>query len=223
MTKSKKKPSKTLPKPKPSRETPNPPAKRDTYYEALGKFVTNFALAEQVLFMLLIHRGKMHYRVGKAVLSGAKTDLIIDHLRRISLAFTGSRELGGNMAGVLEQLKAISTVRNDILHYGGLDGDDYERIISNSMKALTPDQERSTPVSAETLRNMSRDCIKATVHMLIEMMDHVYGPAILKQHGGKLPDQFTRDLECAWQYKTQQPTAQQNSGPVGQKNPEPPK
>lgn len=183
--------------------------RQPTYYEALGFFATEFAMTESALFFLLIAKSKVTMKVAKAVFSGARIDTVIDFLKRIQEANTGSRELGGDLDDVLSRLKSITTVRNDILHYGTLDGDAFTRLVSNQFKALTQKHEKATQVTAQALMDMAADCQKITVHVLAAIMPS----AVLDAFGGGVPPAMTQRLQSPWRYKPLQPSRPRSQPP----------
>lgn len=129
--------------------------------------------------------------VSKAVFSGVKADGAMDYIRRINHAKTGKPDLPRDLDNVFVHLKALNTARNDLVHLGSEEGDDFERIVTNELKALTDKHVRSMRVSTESLQHMADDCRKVIAHLLVEMSP---------QSRSNVADLLTR----AWRYKPPQ-------------------
>jgi hypothetical protein len=187
---------------------------RQTFWEALGTFIHDFAFAEAGLFFLLRTRAGVSKEVSRAIFSGTRIDSAIDFIHRINEAKTGKRQ-DPILEPVFEQIKYIANARNDIIHHGPLAGDDFERKVSNSLKALTDKHRREFSISSETLADMSHDCLKAYVHL---------SAAEAAESGRESkfgPDH--RALKAAWRYKPPRPKNRQRKSRAGRSALAPPK
>jgi len=142
-------------------------SRRPTYWEALGLFVHAFAETECILGILLRKRAEVPEHVGNAIFSGARIDTAMSYIRRIEEAKTNVRDIGSALSDAFIQLKIINDVRNDILHYSAQEGDDYERVVSTELTALTSKHVRQTSVSSETLLAMLSDLFRIRAVFLV--------------------------------------------------------
>jgi hypothetical protein len=135
------------------------------YYEALGRFVHAFASAEVAIFFALRFFAKVGRNVATAIFSGTRVDLGISFLKRICEANDPGEERRNELFAALDQLKAISDVRNSILHYGSFTTDDKGRITSNISRVHVGRNVREIPVSLNILNAMTHDLEKIGQHL----------------------------------------------------------
>jgi hypothetical protein len=88
-----------------------------TYYEALGRFVAQFAGVEATLFWALIFHGKINQKVAQAIFSGTRVDQAMSFISRICEAIDPGEERRSELRDVFTQLRAINDVRNSLLHH----------------------------------------------------------------------------------------------------------
>lgn len=161
------------------------------YWSALGIFVHAFSQTERMLSILLTKRASVSEYVSNAVFSGVRIDSAMDYIRRIAEAKTHVRDIGKTLEGAFVQLKVITKVRNDILHFGTME--DFDRGIvwvSNEGSALTPKHVRAYVMSVENLRQMTDDLLKIQFIILCELAP-------------TFAEQVPQTLARAWQYKSQ--------------------
>jgi hypothetical protein len=129
-------------------------SQNEKYWAALGAFIETFAVVEDVLNSFLISYAKVTPGVGRALFSGTRCDAAIDNVRRIRTVKRAPQDEG--LETVFVHLKAISNVRNFLVHYEHVGKDD-DRIVSDRSRALTPDRVREHRVSSALLNEMTRD------------------------------------------------------------------
>lgn len=142
--------------PKPNPETPIFEEQWQPYYQALGRFVTYFALVEGTVLHVLWQLTNLDDATAKALLSGVRIDQATSLLNR--LRDTRKHDPNPQLDKIIHQLGQITRVRNDLLHFGAEFDDSVGRYItSNKRTAHTPDRLRETPVSPDELNAMTDD------------------------------------------------------------------
>lgn len=124
------------------------------YYTALGKFIHIFSGVEFAVKFLLHVESNTTVNAAKAIFSGVRIDTGISHIKRIYKA--NQQELDPLLSKAFDQLSEINGRRNDIVHFGA-SGNINEFKVTNSHLAITPEQVKSFPISAEILDVMSLD------------------------------------------------------------------
>jgi hypothetical protein len=137
------------------------------YLLALGKFVQHFAMAEQVLYSLVVHLVIKDVADGKPKNTGALYlaigELTLQRMRelvpKILRLGTDTEETAAEVKRLLDQLGLIQEVRNMLMHGGA-----YQNIMADGnwffgMKLARGDvyQMEDIHFTLETLDNMSRD------------------------------------------------------------------
>lgn len=141
---------------------PNFPSRQtlDAYWLKLGMFVEAFAMTETQLVLTLYHIAGLDEKVAPILLSGVKTDLASNMIRKLIL----SREdkIPADLDDALNQLGEIASARNLILHHGL----DWSELLfgggatqARNWRSPTKgkNEQRSDP---ETLANMTTDLTK---------------------------------------------------------------
>lgn len=130
------------------------------YYIALGLFVTTFAQVENALVRLLAGLLKLDQHAANAVLSGVRIDVAKQHIGRLASIGRVPASTQKHLGPALEQLKIITNLRNDILHYGlsiNTGTDSTPKLhITNANRILTGEP-RITPVSGSILHSATVD------------------------------------------------------------------
>lgn len=128
-------------------------AKFNAYWLALGQFVDAFSNIEAATQTLLWEVANTPQETARAVFSGVKTDTAISFVRR--LFDSKGQQLPPMLDRAFQQLAAINTFRNELLHHGAtFDGQDL--VVTNRLLAL-PGREKATPVSPEILASLCFD------------------------------------------------------------------
>jgi len=94
---------------------------------------------------------------------------------------------------IVDQLKLITSRRNDILHHGATDVAQGGGLVTNEALALTIQRVQSFPISPEILDDMTADLLKINAHFLTR---HVERPALRGKHSA-----LDAVLTAAWRYK----------------------
>ena len=128
----------------------------DTYHLALGKFVDAFATAEHNLKFALRKLSGVTDQVAQVIFSSTRVDIAIIQIRQLYEA-TGQTPII-EVDSALSQMKAISTVRNAIMHYGAsVDGEHF----------TTSKGPHALPSKAEIRHHPIIDLEKMTVDLLV--------------------------------------------------------
>ncbi len=134
------------------------------YYEALGRFVDMFARVEIAMTLTLWHYSKTAPEIAKIVHAGTKIiDTGAGYIKQLTVATNISKELQDDLTDVVDQLNAINSVRNLILHYGATSVAEGRAIVSNAYKAKG--EPKSFPISPTDLDNMTGDLKKIAAHL----------------------------------------------------------
>lgn len=125
-------------------------------------FITEFASTEKLLARGMAHLVGVKEPLSQALFPGIRVSVAKDTIIRIRTA-KGLPE-NERIANAFAQLTAITTLRNDIVHYGVQFYNDWEPRVSNSI-AKMPGQERVTIATPELLRQATFDLntIKQTI------------------------------------------------------------
>jgi hypothetical protein len=159
------------------------------YFEALGRFMHEFAQIEHILYLLMTVELNLETNLANAVLSGVKADQAIQNIKRIYHA--RGKDLPPRTVEAFEHISTLNTARNEIIHYGAtLSGEGPERIVSTALKAHSAEKVKEWTVTPDTLRDMYLDAEKAFNMLLAPMV-----PALTP------PKHAAAALARAWQYK----------------------
>lgn len=171
------------------------PDTEEDYWLALGEFIDTFSHAEQMMHSFLKHRAKVSREVGNSIFAGTRIDAAISFIKRIHTAETGEEKIPADLEEIFNQLAAINSARNDIVHFGAINiGEDY-LLLTNIMKAHSDKALRLYPIKAETLRAMTVDTDKIIMALYAQTLD--------REERAKI--EASSDLKTPWQYKAPQP------------------
>lgn len=126
----------------------------DNYYRALGKFINEFAKAEEMLLVVVGRSINLQHRESAALLSGMRLRAGVDWIRRLHEAKDASVPLA--LAEAFEQLAAINTMRDRLVHWG-VEPDGEQFVASNRVRAHADRVRRDIRVSSSAIVNMTRD------------------------------------------------------------------
>ena len=128
----------------------------DDYFLELGKFIQDFAETEWWMHQFLCSITGLQHRSGRAVFSGLKVDGLTQAIRRFYEA--NEFPITPEIAEALHQLSEISSIRNDIVHFGTYveDGDN-QPSVSNKRAVHTLSRVRSRRIDDKTLVLMRAD------------------------------------------------------------------
>jgi hypothetical protein len=162
------------------------------YWKSLGRFIEAFASTEALLFSLLAFYAKVDNDTAKAVFSGARSDVCMNNIRRIIAMKDPAKDRRDELEYVFEHLTAISSARNDVVHYPSFVTSDAGRIVSNISRMHLVENIKERPISATALDQMVADLHKISMHFIL----HRLLPDV------PLADRAKQEpvLSAAWQY-----------------------
>lgn len=166
--------------------------KRDKYYLALGHFIDDFAATEAQVLDVLCYYAKADKQTAKALFSGVRVDQAADFIRRLGQARKiNPGPLAEISQNLLPQVKAITDLRNDIIHYGiqlnssGLKVD--------NQRGVGRTQVRRYFVSAKLLEDASSDLGRINLRFYMAANNEI---------STSLPPQIREKLFGPWRYRS---------------------
>ncbi len=167
---------------------------------AFGRFMHFFADVESQIFTLLSFILKLDLEISKAVFSGAKTDLLLQHISRIHEI--KNEPIPQELDRIAPQLSAINDVRNKLVHYGvRIESGD---LITWNTRALRTREQTKYSCSALDLTDMTVDL--KTITACITR----YRFAGLAPEEDPVMREIRRRALAPWRYTRPQPPPQQN-------------
>jgi hypothetical protein len=137
----------------------------ERYWAALGKFIHAFSLAEGRLISFLKTEAKVSNEIGGVLFHGTRIEAAKELLNNI-LTMTGQTEKKKRLETPINQLSAIATVRNNIIHWGARHDGREDLLVSNTDKyPIRPKEFRISPADLE---RMYSDLNKINVWLLVE-------------------------------------------------------
>lgn len=122
----------------------------------LAVFVLEFAEIEHHILRTLVRFSEVDDDTARALFSGVRADAAMDYVKRLLEVSGESEENKERYQRAFAQFKAITEVRNLILHYG-LERSGESTVTTNKRIALSESRLRSVPVSSEMLENLVKD------------------------------------------------------------------
>lgn len=193
------------------------------YWQALGRFIDQFASVEKHMQIMLRHYAAASEAVGRVVFSGHRINDGIDTVNRLLDARALPR-VKARLRPVFGQLAQINTTRNNIVHWGvthdwaaGLAVTSPGVLVTNRHLVQPGRTEQRYLVSLDDFGDMTADLIKIGMHFNVEMYrDHL---------NRQLYRRALREvLNASWSYKPPQRAAlrQRSRGnPPTHRNPRP--
>lgn len=164
------------------------------YFDALGRFVDLFALAETAVQLAFWHHAKLDHDVARALLGGTRSEEVLNRLSRLTEVGKLDAAIFVNLKPILDQYNSINKIRNNILHYGSQTKVDGRRIISDWMRALTHERTVSFQITNALLEDMSAD-LKKIIALL--HTQHMGRPPLRGNH-----PELDALLRGPWQHKS---------------------
>ena len=97
---------------------PDKPSAPEVYYEAFGRFIQYYALAETQVHLLFWHISGLHLNAARSISSGMR----LSDLMTITKSVIASRDLGEELASKVENafthLSEIGSLRDKLVHRG---------------------------------------------------------------------------------------------------------
>lgn len=175
------------------------------YHQALGSFVSAFAMTEQLLQLTLRLFAGLENKIGSALLSGVRPDQAKDLLNRV-LDVRNMGPVKGMLKRHFDHLGLITKVRNDILHYGAEFETPEVLIVSNERDAHVPSRLREIRITPSSLRQMNLDLGTIRCGLLAAVEEIIPSDRDYK---------WREHAREPWRYK---PPPQGTLGQTGQKN-----
>jgi hypothetical protein len=147
-------------------ETPDGKERIRAYYEALGRFATMYARAESSAHAALCRCAKTDGAISAALFSGVRVRQAGDFIRRIMEATAVAQDAIDEFVEYRDQLYAITTVRDAILHLGAQSVAEGEGFVSDTLRAHLPAKVRTFPISPKILDDMTEDLRKIGLYLL---------------------------------------------------------
>lgn len=174
------------------------------YFEALGRFVNEFAGVESALLFALKTYTKVSWPVARAIFSGARIETAMDFINRICNALDPGQERREELDDVFTQLRVINEIRNSLLHYGSATFSDKGRVTSNVRTAHLATRIREYSVSLDIINAMTADLQKISFHLTLQCLRP---DASFAERAAEIPE-----IAGTWRYKpVQQPRARQGN------------
>jgi hypothetical protein len=168
----------------------------DAYLYHLGGFIEGYAQFESALFVFLYKSADMSVEAARALLSGANVDQKMGWVRRLWRAgLTPPKEIQDEVVEVFEHAKAITTVRNSMLHYGSFFSPERGRLTTDQIRAITASEAKEHRVHAPLLVQMRMDITKCASHLMSLVFSYASLDVRIAENGG---DQSP--LKRAWLY-----------------------
>jgi hypothetical protein len=184
------------------------PHEINTYWQALGQFVSAFSTVEVAMQIALRRLAHVRDPIGAALFSGTRTEAAAQYIRRIAEAEKWNERRKGEIESVFGQLRLINEVRNDLLHYGTRFEGAGRFSVSTATVAHTKNRVRKTTVSPAILEEMAGDLEKIEIHMLV----------LSRRRGERVHPTLQTILRASWQYKpppARQPRSDESSRSKG--------
>jgi len=173
--------------------TPDP-----VYFEAVGRFCSEFSILEAVMFNTLAFYAKVPNKMARAVFSGVRVRAAMGYIKRIIQIEDPGEENKRDLEYVFKQIEAINTLRDDILHQGSVLTDDKGRITSNIVRNFTPERLVERSASTDTLNAATADLTKIGLHLAL----HSTCPQVSLAQRAAI--EGCEVLNDPWQYKLDQ-------------------
>lgn len=175
------------------------------YFFRLGMFIHKFAEVEKWLLMALAKQAKVKSPLAQALFPGVRIDVAKTTIRRI-------REVEGIpeseiLKRAFDQLTCITTLRNDLVHYGAQFQGDWEPHVSNQVAAM-PGKERKTVATPELLNQATIDLQTIMTAIFLEFFQN---------EEENLEQSLIDSAQQPWRYKPAPPS--HNRPPSSGKNP----
>jgi hypothetical protein len=133
------------------------------YWRNLGRFIHYLAHAENDLIALLKTAANVTDEVGGALFHGTRVDSAKDILNHI-LESTGRMDAKNRLERPLSQLATISTVRNNLVHWGATHQRSDKLLVSNAKKF--PRKVKEFHISPRDIQNICLDLERISLWLI---------------------------------------------------------
>lgn len=170
----------------------------ELYHLQVGRFIFNFSRLEVGLFKELCHIAQLETTVGKALLSGHRSETLISLIRRCYEA--RNMEIPPLLERVLQRASLLNNVRNDLVHLT-VTSSMGEMVASNRARYM-PTKAKEVTVSSAMVDAIWRDTFQA--RRALEYLDGE------RRGSPRITSSHYADIHDPWRYK---PPEQASSRP----------
>ncbi len=145
---------------------PDKPSAPEVYYEAFGRFIQYYALAETQVHLLFWHISGLHLNAARSISSGMR----LSDLMTITKSVIASRDLGEELASKVENafthLSEIGSLRDKLVHRGA---EITENVIisSNAKTAATKENIEVMRLNIGDIRLAMSDCMAIVMRLMM--------------------------------------------------------
>jgi hypothetical protein len=179
----------------------------EEYFSALGHLISYYPAVEEALFATLGLLTDTPKPVGLALFGDFRVDALISAINKVLEARRSMPEMNAALDAeitaflnfILPQISDINTVRNKIIHHGGLGTAELlpNVVISNKLRAR-PSNQYQFAITAKDLQIMLVDLILATLYLAEINMVLASSDARSPEVRADWPEKMKRP----WQYKS---------------------
>lgn len=167
------------------------------YHTALGLFVSQYAMLENILNVLLVNISGIDQKSAAAVFSGTRVSNAKSFINRLLDTQSRSDNLKCRLKPYFDRIGLINTARDEILHYGGFYRHDTNQIVvSNTRSAHIEKNLREFEVDAQIIGDLTTDTVSCYKGLLLELCRYSSSPESL--------DDLQRGIVSPWRYKEPQ-------------------
>jgi hypothetical protein len=188
----------------PASETEEGKARIAEYHIALGRFVDMFSRAEIATQYTLRSYAKLSANRAQILFYGTRTDPGADLIKSFAKEDGASKEILEDLTYVFAQLRAITTTRNSILHWGAKQVAEGTAYVFTGLEGVAPTAKsaRHFPISPAILDQMTADLSKIIMALAYR---HMGRPSLKAKI---LRDGIEAALKEPWLYRPPQPRPQ---------------
>jgi len=159
----------------PPDQAANLSGKEEPYFEAIGRFIVEYAAAEGAMHMLARHFSKMGDKKARIVFSGMRLADLAERIRGIVRADHIEESIQNEIDNCIIQLDSISTERNRIVHRYTSYHEDHITV-TNIMTAKTVGAAERHIFQIDDLKNMTHDCLRIYLRMsfIVDNQTHLF-------------------------------------------------
>jgi hypothetical protein len=165
------------------------------YWRSLGEFIEKFATAEIMLFFYLSACAQIPHKMANIFFSGFHSDQLSAMTRKVWTVLVPDEEIQKIVDAALIHFKAITEVRNSVVHYGSYSDSLTGRISSNIARARSQKLINPLSVSRNNMVKIIADLEKINHHLTFAYLSTI-NPTISRE---ELRSGFP-GLDASWQY-----------------------
>ena len=165
---------------------------------ALGVFVHAFARAEGVLHNLLRHHARLSPGAAAALFAGVRMKSAMDAMRRL-FEVRGNTTEAEALDRPFKHLNDISSIRDDLLHFGAEEDVFGELFVTNASRKHLPKKATTRRISAADLHAMTVDLDTIRFHFIASVIRRS------RWDSGKFMQAFDRARQRPWRYRPRSP------------------